>query len=142
MKNKGKIIGLDFGRRRIGVAISDEDRNISFGRDCFVYKDISEFYLYIKDFINSENITKIVIGLPLNEEGEETIQTKRVEEFGISLSESVNLPVEYQDEYLTSVESDGILSYQINKRDKKRINHKNEVNILSAQKILQEYLNS
>ena len=79
-----------------------------------------------------------MIGYPLNMEGEKTQQTAKIEQFAELLKKTLNLPVLFQDERLTSKQSDVILSSLEIKRSKK----KNENDVIAASLILQNYLNS
>jgi putative Holliday junction resolvase len=143
MPNKGKVLGIDYGDVKIGIAISDESQTVAFGRVLIKNKSQKDTIAQIKKLCEDENIVEIVIGLPLNMDGEKTEQTRKVEQFGEELKSEIGLPINYHDERLTSAESDAIL-YTLgvtgSGKSKKNIK-KQEQDIIAASLILQNYLN-
>ncbi|MFC1809909.1 Holliday junction resolvase RuvX [Patescibacteria group bacterium] len=133
---KGKILGLDWGAKRIGVAVSDEERQMAFGRTSIENKSNEFIISEIKLICDAENIREIVLGYPLNMEGNKTKTTKKVEAFGALLSQKLQITIKYQDERLTSVESDSIITSLDMKKDKR----KKESDIIAASLILKNYL--
>lgn len=131
---KGKILGLDWGQKRIGVAISDSDQLMAFPRTSIENDDNA--IGKIGDICEEENIQLIVLGFPLNLEGEENKSTKAVESFADKLKQNLDIKVDFIDERLTSVESDSIItSINIKKEDRKK-----ETDIIAASLILKNYL--
>lgn len=134
--NKGKVLGIDYGHVRVGIAVSDVERTIAFGRMTLENKSKKYLIEKINDICSDDNIKEIVIGLPLNMDGSETKQTKHVKKFGNLLKSSLNIPVKYHDERLTSLESDGILNaLGYGGREKRKDKDK-----IAASLILQNYL--
>ncbi|MFC1655368.1 Holliday junction resolvase RuvX [Patescibacteria group bacterium] len=143
MPDKGKVLGIDYGDAKIGVAISDESQTVAFGRVLIKNKSRESVIKQIKEICDSEKVVEIVIGLPLNMDGEETAQTRKVEQFGDVLESQIGLPVNYNDERLTSAESDAILytlGVKGSGKSKKNVK-KQEQDIIAASLILQNYLN-
>lgn len=136
MFNKGKVLGIDYGHVRVGVAVSDEERSIAFGRESIKNKSNRVLLGKLRDICKKENIKKIIIGLPLNMDGANTSQTNEVKKFGESLQNTLKIPVIYHDERLTSVESCGILTALGYKGKQKR----EEKDKIAASIILQNYL--
>lgn len=99
----GRIIGLDWGLRRCGVAISDENRGFVFTRPQLYVKNQDELIQNILGILSTEKFVGIVIGLPLYEDGSESDTTKKVREFADSLSNHTNLPIIFVPENLTSM---------------------------------------
>jgi putative holliday junction resolvase len=95
----GKLMGVDYGERRIGIAISDEEQNFAFERGIW---DAKEFFDKITDFIKSEDIEKIVLGYPLSLKGNQTVKTEEVLDFKNKLESVAKVPVELVDERLSS----------------------------------------
>jgi len=120
-----KIIGIDYGEKRIGLAISDETqmlaRELEIVDPASVIKKLSEL-------IEQEEIEKIVVGLPLNMSGQSTQKTEEVLAFVEKLKNKFSVPVETFDERLSSVMAGHLPG-----------GHKN-VDSLAAQIILQNYL--
>jgi len=98
----GRIISLDWGLRRCGVAVSDESREFSFTRPQLYIKSQDELIQKVLDIISEEKIIGIVIGLPLFSDGSESDTTKMVREFADSLSKNTDLPIVFVEENLTS----------------------------------------
>jgi len=94
-----KILGIDYGEKRIGLAISDETR--TFARELTILSP-KEFWDGISDIISANEITTIVLGWPLNMSGEMTDKTREVESFKLKVESETGLPVEIIDERLSS----------------------------------------
>lgn len=77
MTVNSKLLALDFGEKRIGIAVSDENKKYSFARD-YMQND-KDFLPGIFRLIREENISRIIIGYPLNFKSEKTIQTEKTE---------------------------------------------------------------
>jgi len=136
MKDLGKIVGIDYGDARVGVALSDPEKSIAFGREMILNKSKNAVIYRIKQILTEDNVELIVLGLPLSMEGEDTEQTMKVRKFGELLSKAVKTPIVYHDERLTTYEGDGILtSIGMSGRNKKK-----EKDIIAASLILQNYL--
>lgn len=98
----GRIISLDWGLRRCGIAVSDENRDFTFTRPQLYIKTQDELIQNVLDIIKEDKISGIVIGLPLYSDGSESDTTKKVREFADSLSKKTDLPIIFVEENLTS----------------------------------------
>ena len=98
----GRIIGLDWGLRRCGVAVSDENRGFAFTRPQLYVRTQDELIQNILDIMSDEKFVGIVIGLPLYEDGTSSDTTKMVREFADNLSKQTELPIIFVPENLTS----------------------------------------
>ena len=98
----GRIISLDWGLRRCGVAVSDESREFTFTRPQLYIKSQPELIQKVCGIISEEKIVGIVIGLPLFSDGSESDTTKMVREFADSLVKNTDLPIVFVEENLTS----------------------------------------
>ena len=94
-----KILGIDYGEKRIGLAISDESQ--TFARELTILSP-KEFWAQIDQLISDEQISAIVLGWPLNMSGEETQKTREVESFKLKVESKTGLPVILMDERLSS----------------------------------------
>ncbi len=120
-----KILGIDYGTKRVGLAISDETQTLARELNILSPK---EFWWGIKDLIESESISRIVIGLPLNMSGEATHSTEAAQKFYDELQlRFPEIPLEFMDERLSSVMAESM-------------GRKKDVDSLAAQIILQNYL--
>lgn len=129
--SKGKILGLDFGKRRIGVSITDLDQKIVFPRETLNQPNSKSQIKTIKEIVDQENIQKIVLGLPITLKGEKGPAAQSVIKFGETLSQTINCPIVYQDERFSSQAADQYLSSQSQKGDRDAI---------AASLILETYL--
>jgi len=136
MLTNGKVLGIDHGDKRIGVAVSDNQRQIAFRRQYIENTNKTEVIQTIKTLCEQDQITLIVVGLPINMEGDDTDQTRKVRKFSKALGQAVNLKIVLYDERLTTRRSDAILT-SIGKRGKER---KQERDSIAASLILQNYL--
>ncbi len=125
------VMALDVGEKRIGVALADEAIKIAIPFDT-VEVDGTELDR-IAAIIADENITKIVVGYPRNQSGEPTAQTQYVERFAKTLN-VFGVPVDYQDESLTSVQAEARLQAQ------KKPYQKGDIDKTAASIFLQDYL--
>lgn len=98
----GRILGLDWGLRRCGVAVSDESRDFVFVRPPISVKTGQELIAGILAIIGAERLVGIVIGLPLYADGSDSETTKMVREFADNLSKQTDLPIVFIEENLTS----------------------------------------
>jgi putative Holliday junction resolvase len=97
----GRIVGLDFGTVRIGIAVSDE-RHI-LARPLGMLHNKPDFTTQLQKLLKPEGIIdKIVIGLPLKLSGQDSAMTEAARKFALMLEEALKLPVELWDERLTS----------------------------------------
>jgi len=133
-----RILGIDYGQRRIGLAISDPMGIIALPLTALDTKKIKDPLFEIKKILKEKNVKKIVVGLPKNMDGTIGEKGKEVLEFAKYLSQEVNVKIDLWDERLTSVESQRALrdTKRKIKRDKKNVDK------LSASLILQGYLES
>ena len=118
-------MAIDFGNRTVGLAVSDEDQSMVFGRGVIRdYKSLAGLFAKIKELCLKEKVIGVVMGLPAGKEGEETFQTERIRGIGEKLDEFlVDIPVEFEDESFTSFEADEYLAEirRVRGRDRKQM---------------------
>ncbi len=101
---EGRVLGVDWGLRRIGVAVSDPMRNFVFVRDIINVPRGAENHADLVAILAAqENVVGIVVGVPVYEDGAESDTTKLVREFMQKLSEKTLLPICGIEENLTSL---------------------------------------
>jgi len=101
LPNKGKILALDLGKHNTGVAISDENQQVAFIRDEIVTNDEKSLLKTILKIIEEDNIVGLIIGIPKNLKGEDTLQTDFSKRILLSLL-STKIPCITVDERLTT----------------------------------------
>ncbi|HEY8468673.1 MAG TPA: Holliday junction resolvase RuvX [Longimicrobiales bacterium] len=135
----GRILGIDFGERRIGLAISDPTATIAQPLTTLTRRPGKRPPVEAVARIAEENeVTEVVLGLPLTLAGEESDWTRAVRAFGTRLAERTGLPVHYVDERLSSVRAErAVRSLGLPRRERER---KERVDRAAAVLILQAYL--
>ena len=98
----GRVIGVDWGARRTGVAISDETRKIVFTRPVINPMPNKSVVDQVAELVRQERVGGIVIGLPLRMDGTESDTTAIVRKFANDLAGQVDVPICFLDETLTS----------------------------------------
>ena len=131
-----KIVALDIGTVRIGVATSDIMEIIASAYTVYRRKNTSADVKYIADLINGLQAGQVVIGLPLKMDGSEGQSVEMAKLFGEELSKLIDVPIVYQDERLSTVTAQKILIESGMRREKR----KDKVDSLAATIILQSYL--
>src|SRR5437870_5586051 len=106
---KGRLLGVDFGTVRVGLAISDVDRVIASPFETYVRRDAQTDAAYFAKVLAQEQIVGLVVGLPLHTGGEEGIKAKESREYGRWLSEAIGLPVVMWDERCTTAAAEDAL---------------------------------
>lgn len=138
------FIGLDIGQKRIGIAVGDV---IAEEFDTLKVKEPAKSFFdqkkgtdqaidKLRQIINTQIIEKVIVGLPINENGEPNITSQKITLFIEQLKKSINVPIETIDESLTSFAAEEML-----KEEGLTIKEaKTRVDQLSAKLILQQYL--
>jgi putative holliday junction resolvase len=105
----GRILGLDVGSRRIGVAVSDPLGITAQGLDTLQRRNKRYDFEYLQRVIQEYDVREIVVGLPLRMSGAEGIQSDKMQTFAEELRKRFRLPVHLWDERLTSAEANRLL---------------------------------
>ena len=132
-----RIIALDIGDVRIGVAVSDFMRIIANPRETYIRKNEDADIEYFIQLAKKEEADTFVVGLPINMDGTEGPRVELCRAFGEKLKEKSDLKVEYQDERLTTVTAERMLIEADVRRDKR----KQVIDKVAATIILESYLN-
>jgi len=133
-----KILGLDLGTKRIGIAISDESETLASGRGFYERRSTDLDLNYFKELIDDEVIGLIVLGLPQNMDGSLGPKAQESLAFKSQLESITDVPIELFDERLTTHEAERVL-IEANVSRKKR---KGVVDQQAAVLILQGYLDA
>jgi putative holliday junction resolvase len=105
----GRVLGLDVGTRRIGVAVSDPLGITAQGLKTLQRKNKNRDLEYLRRLVAEYDVKEIVIGLPLRMSGVEGVQAEKIRAFAAELCRRFRLPVHLWDERLTSAEANRLL---------------------------------
>ena len=136
-----RIMGLDYGSRTVGVAISDELLLTAQGKEIIRRKEENKLrrtLARIEELIVEYGVTRIVLGLPLNMDETPSERSNLCLEFKDMIERRTGIPVDMWDERLTTVEADEIM----NEAGIKGRERKEYVDMIAAQIILQDYLDN
>ena len=132
-----RIIGLDHGSRRIGLAIGDTETAMAFARPAIRRRNLDHDLGLVGELCTVEGASLVVIGLPLNMDGSEGGQAAEARAFGERLSR-IGLAVAYEDERLTSWEA----AERLASRGRRPSRAGGELDSAAARLILQQYLDA
>ena len=132
------LLGIDYGGKRIGVATGNLGLKIS--TPLTVIQNDASVIDRIKKIVTEYRVSKIVMGLPLYKDGNESPLSITVKGFGTMLQEQLGLEVVYQNELLSSNEAQIHIKENMNIRDPKKI--KELIDKVAASMVLQEYMES
>ncbi|MGH7574648.1 MAG: Holliday junction resolvase RuvX [Longimicrobiales bacterium] len=134
-----RVLGIDPGERRIGLSLSDPSRTIAQPLPTLVRRPGKRPPVQaILDLARANDVSRVVIGLPLSLEGNETDWTQAVRAFGDAIARRSGLPVEFIDERLTSVAAErAVRALGLPRGERER---KDRVDAAAAVLILQAYL--
>ncbi|MGH7496202.1 MAG: Holliday junction resolvase RuvX [bacterium] len=138
MESGKRILGLDFGRKRVGVAVSDPLLLMAHGRETLHYRQRRELLDRLRAIVEGEDVGLIVVGLPRHLSGDESDMTARVREFVAELQAQSSTPVITWDERLSSRQAERMLSA----RNERKRRDKDAIDRGAAVLILQSYLES
>lgn len=133
---RGRILGVDFGDRRTGLAISDVSRFLAGGIGTVSPGGIAATVKAVAEIAAEQDAVAAVVGLPRNMDGTEGSRAERCREFALMLADEAGIPVAMTDERLTTVAASRYLN-ETDTRGKKR---KGVIDTLSAEIILQNTL--
>jgi len=129
-----RILGIDPGTKRVGLAVSDELGITAQGLDTHNIKTDEAFKLFLKDLLARYNIGVVVLGTPLSMSGGEIEGTERSRELASFIERECGARVELVDERMTSLEAERVL------REQGRIREAGDIDRLAAVLLLQGYL--
>ena len=133
-----KVMALDYGEVRIGVAMTDLMRLIASPFETYVRKSLDQDLDHICTLINDNSVKTVVVGLPLNMDGTEGERAQKTREFVDVLKTKTNVEFVFQDERLSSVSAEELLL----EGGMKRKDRKQNIDKVAAAIILESYLNS
>ena len=151
-QKSGKILALDYGRARIGLALANSETRIALPHDTLERVNRNEDMRRLREFVRDHNVQQIVVGLPLRLDGSHGDMAEETTRFANRLRKQIGIPVAMMDERLTSWEAERILEEELGRRithetthdgKRKRLSNaqgKYTVDAIAATVILREYL--
>jgi putative Holliday junction resolvase len=133
-----RILALDHGTRRIGVAVSDETKTIAQPLEYIPAEPFAEFLDRLKAILTAKEVDFILLGHPRNMDGSYGPAAHKVETFAGVLKAAITIPIKLWDERLTSTMANRILIQGNVRRDQR----KEKVDKMAAAILLQSYLDS
>ncbi|HLZ53133.1 MAG TPA: Holliday junction resolvase RuvX [Verrucomicrobiae bacterium] len=131
-----RILALDHGTKRIGVAVSDETKTIAQPLEYIAAEPFADFLARFKKLLVEKEIDLVLIGLPRNMDGSYGPAAQKVEAFVAVLRSAITIPIKTWDERLTSAQANRILIQGKVRRDQR----KEKVDKMAAAILLQSYL--
>lgn len=132
-----QIIALDWGQKRIGVAVGDTANRIPFPRD-FIIADNSAISK-IKNLCQTEKAGKVLLGLPRKLDGTEGESAQKVHTFAEKLRTVLDCPIEFADERFTSTIAQDLIHSGAQAKHKRQKTLRQEVDSLAALELLRNY---
>ena len=136
-----RVIGLDYGSKTVGVALSDE-LMLTAQPLTTIHRDrptkLRQTLAQIEQIIEQYDVDRIVVGWPQKLDNEEGERCEKTKEFGDMLENRTGLEIIYQDERLTTAQADGVLEQGGIRKDKR----KQYIDKMAASLILQNYLDT
>jgi putative Holliday junction resolvase len=133
-----RVLGLDFGTRRVGAAVSDPRRLIATPLEVRERRDSAQDARHYRELVREHEVDRIVIGLPVHTGGREGTSAVLARNFGDWLAGATGLPVVFYDERYTSVDAeDALIAAGVKRQRRKGLR-----DMLAAQILLQNYLDA
>jgi putative Holliday junction resolvase len=133
-----RVLGLDLGEKRIGLAVSDEDARIAFPAGFLERKGKRRTLAALCALVRERGVGRAVVGLPLHMDGRRGPEAEAAEAFARDLAEAAAIPVELHDERWTSVAAERALR-ETGRRARER-KGRGEVDAIAATLLLSAYL--
>ncbi len=125
------VLAIDYGRKRMGLAISDETETIAVAIPAIISKTPKQTFAELKDVFKKYGVDRVVIGAPLGFEDKPTQMSEEIKKFSTDLLKNIKTDVSFWNETFTS---------HIAKNNLKKDNRSGKLDSESARIILQEYL--
>ena len=134
----GRIAGIDFGTKRIGIAITDKEQRIASPYENYDLQGPEKDAAKFRTLVNSEEVELFVVGLPVHLSGNESEKSLEARQFGAWLAQETATPVVFFDERFTTRHAEELLQQaKLTKKKRQR-----RMDMLAAQLLLSAYLES
>jgi putative Holliday junction resolvase len=138
MSDRTKLLGIDYGTVRVGLAVTDPERKFAFPLTTYQRRSRDEDAAFFRDLVEREEVGGLVVGLPVHTDGREGQKAAEARAFGKWLAETTGLPVGYFDERFTTAQAESALwSAGLTHRQRKERRDR-----VAAQILLQTYLDA
>src|SRR6478736_2200124 len=115
-----RILGLDHGTRRVGVAVSDEMHMIALPLEYIAPEPFADFLTRLKEILREKEVELVIIGMPRNMDGSYGPAALKVQEFIAVLKDAITIPIKSLDERLTTVQAQKFLIQGNVRREKRK----------------------
>src|SRR5512136_2856186 len=136
-QHMGRLLALDVGEKRVGVALCDETQTLARPLLTIQRASKKEDFARLAAVCREHAIEKVIVGLPKTLRGEEGPQAQRVRRYALELQAALNLPIEFWDERYSSVDAQERLA-----SSSRKVRAKGDIDSAAAAIILQEYLDA
>jgi putative Holliday junction resolvase len=133
-----RVLAIDHGTKRMGIAVSDELGMIAHPLEFVLAEPFDKFLARLKELIQEKQVELLLVGMPRNMDGSYGPAALKVQEFVTVLKEAVAIPIKTWDERLTSAQANRFLIQADVRREKR----KEKVDKMAAAILLQSYLDS
>jgi len=99
---KSRLLGVDPGKKRVGIAICDENKIVATPYTTIIKNNFSDFLIQINKIISENSIKGIIIGNPINMDGSPSHSSQSAKDLAINLSKNISIPITMWDERLSS----------------------------------------
>ncbi|MCH7989158.1 MAG: Holliday junction resolvase RuvX [Planctomycetes bacterium] len=135
---QGRLLGLDYGTKRVGIAVSTYEQNIASPLENFTRQSEEHDGLHYSKLVKEYTIVGLVVGLPIHLSGEESQKSREAREFGSWIANVTGLPVCFWDERFTSaMAEEHLMAAELSKKKRK-----NRLDKLASQIMLQSFLDA
>ena len=135
---ESRVMAIDFGRKRIGIALSDSLKMFAYAHKTIPNNNST--FIELEKIIKEKNVIKVILGFPDENKNSKTSVVNDIKKFGDSLEKKFSLTVELWDETFTSALAQQKIIESVNKKEKRK--NKGLLDMYAAAIILQEYLDS
>ena len=134
----GRLLGIDYGTKRVGIAVSSPDQLYSSPLENFTRRSPPHDAAHLLQLAEEYEVAGLVVGLPVHMSGDEGGKAREARAYGQWLNEVTGLPVRYWDERFTSAAAEvHLLAAQLSKKKRKA-----RMDMLAAQILLQSFLDA
>ena len=137
MTSRGPVLALDYGSRRIGMAISDPEGEFAFPAGVLDRRGLAQDLAALTEVVREREVTRVVVGLPMHLDGRKGPEAEAASRFAAAVGEATALPVDLLDERWTTREAERALR-AVQPRRKKR--EKAKLDAAAATLLLRTYL--
>ncbi len=135
---QGRLLGVDFGTKRVGIALCTPDRTMAGPLEIYERRNERLDARYFRELLEEYRFCGIVVGLPIHVHGGESQKSREAQVYGKWLHEVTGLPVVYWDErYTSAVAEDFLLAADLTRKQRKK-----RIDKVAAQIILQAFLDA